>query len=151
MIVSIFSFSTSPGFICLFNLTLYHALLNMDASKLEKSLTTKSVKMVKYTHHCEFLTQCVHNKIVPKGLTAKMQLNIPGKPSERFQRRAQGILQKASLDTMALLLSRYQGLLEDLKKSIAETRGRIEQANDTEVTLKILSRVERKVSNEETT
>ena len=78
-----------------------------------------------------------------------MQLNIPGKPSERFQRRAQGILQKASLDTMLLLLSRYQGLLEDLKKSIAETRDRIEQANDTEVTLKILSRVERKVSNEE--
>ena len=120
----------------------------MDASKLEKSLTSKSVKMVKYTHHCEFLSQCAHNKVVPKGLTAKMQLNNPGKPSERFQRRAQGILQKASLDTMALLLSRYQGLLEDLKKSIAETRDRIEQANDTEVTLKILSKVERKVSNE---
>ena len=112
----------------------------MNASKLEKSLTTKSVRMVKYTHHCEFLSQCIHNKVVPKGLTAKMQLNILGKPSERFQRRAQGLLQKASLDTMALLLGRYQGLLEDLKKSIAETRDRIEQATDTEV--KILSRVE---------
>ena len=105
--------------------------------------------MVKYTHHCEFLTECIHNKVVPKGLTAKMELNIPGKPSERFQCRAQGILQKASLDTKALLLSRYQGLLEDLKKSIAETRGHIEQATDTEVTLKIRSRVECKVSNEE--
>ena len=107
------------------------------------------MKMVKYRHHCEFLTQCIHNKIVPKGLTAKMHLNIPGKPSERFQRRAQGILQKASLDTMALQLSRYHGLLKDLKKSIAQKRNRTEQANDTEVTLKILSRVECKICNEE--
>ena len=40
-------------------------------------------------------------------------------------------------------------MFEDLKKSIAETRDRIEQATDTEVTLKIVSRVESKVRNEE--
>ena len=122
----------------------------MDASKLEIALSTKSMKMVRYTHHCEFLTQCIHNKVVPQGLTAhiQMQLNIPGKPSERFQRHAHGILDKASLDTMALLLSRYQGLLQDLKKYVAQIRGHIEWETETDVTHEILPRVERKVHNE---
>ena len=88
----------------------------MDASKLEKSLTTKSVKMVKYTHHCEFLTQCVHNKVVPKGLTAKMQLNIPGKPSERFQRRAQGILQNSNLRNNIMFILYFLDLPVEMLK-----------------------------------
>ena len=120
----------------------------MDASKLENTFSTQSMKMVRYSHHCEFLTQCIHNKVVPKGLTAHVQLNIPGKPSERLKRRAQGIMQKASLDTMALLLGRYRGLLQDLKKSVAQMGDHIEREIDTEVALKIKSRVERKVRRE---
>ena len=121
----------------------------MDACKLENTFSTQSMKMVRYSHHCEFLTQCIHNKVVPKGLTAHVQLNIPGKPSERLKRRAQGIMQKASLDTMALLLGRYRGLLQDLKKSVAQMGDHIERETDTEVALKIKSRVERKVRREE--
>ena len=98
-----------------FSILPYCTFFIMDASKLENTFSTKSMKMVKYSHHCEFLTQCIHNKVVPKGLTAHVQLNISGKPSERLKRRAQGIMKKASLDTMALLLGRYQGLLQDLK------------------------------------
>ena len=98
-----------------------------------------------FQNHCEFLTQCVHNKVVSKGLTLHVQLNIPGKPSELLKCHAQGIMKKASLDTMALLLGRYQGLLQDLIKSVAQMRDHIERETDTEVTLKMNSRVERKV------
>ena len=102
-----------------------------------------------YIYTGEFLTQSIHNKVVPKGLTAHVQLNIPGKPSERLKRRVQGIMKKASLDTMALLLGRYQGLPRDLKNSVAQMRDHIERETDTEVALKINSRVERKVHREE--
>ena len=37
LILFILSFSTSHRVICLFNMTLYHTLLNMDASKAEKN------------------------------------------------------------------------------------------------------------------
>ena len=58
-------------------------------------------------------------------------------------------MKKASLDTMAFLLGRYQGLLQDLKKSVAQMGDRIERETDTQVTLKINPRVERKVRKDE--
>ena len=86
---------------------------------------------------------------MPKSSTAHVQLNIPGKPSERLKRCVQGIIKKASLDTMTLLLGRYQGLLQDLKKSVAQMGDNIERETDTEEALKINSRVEQKVRREE--
>ena len=53
------------------------------------------------------------------------------------------------LDTMTLLLGRYQGLLQDLKKSVVQVVEQIERETDTAVALKINSRVERKVRREE--
>ena len=52
---------------------LSHTILNMDASKLEKSLTTKSVKMVKYTHHC---TSSSGARVKLKGDTSCRTQNV---------------------------------------------------------------------------
>ena len=119
----------------------------MDLYKLEKSLTTKTMKMDNYAHHCKFLTQCIENKVVPKGRTAHIQLNIPGNNSDRFKHRAQCILRKASRDTM--LLGRYQGLIQDLKTRITAIKTNNEQKPKPEVTRLIHTRVDRKMHREE--
>ena len=131
--VNIHVFVLFSFYISLYSPTLDYTHNTIDLSKLEKSLTTKTM-MAKYSHRCKFLTQCIENKVVPKGLTARIQLNIPGNPSDRFKRRAQDILEKASLDAMTLLLGRYQGLIQELKtrNTMTAIKTNIEQKAETD-------------------
>ena len=86
----------------------------MEASVLEQSLVSKTLTRVKYQHHCEFLTQCLHHNVTPKGLAINVSINAPGNPSRRFHKRTEGILRKASVDLMRLLLGQFASLMNDL-------------------------------------
>ena len=83
---------------------LVYDIHNMVSLKLERPFISNTLKKVRYLHHCEFISKCLHHKVIPKGLTLNANINALGLPSSRFLKRAKGIMQKASLDMMTLLL-----------------------------------------------
>ena len=84
----------------------------ISTSKTGNALLSKALTKARYAHQCDFLNQCFHNKVIPKGLNIGLKVNFPGNPSLRVQKRAQGILRKASFDIMNLLLASINPLLE---------------------------------------
>ena len=90
----------------------------MNFSKMKHEFVTNTLKWVRYAHHCEFLTQCLSHKVVPKGMHINLKINAPGKPSSSFQNRLLGIQKKASLDSMRLLLSRNQSIIKQIDTSL---------------------------------
>ena len=66
----------------------------MSTSKIGNELLSKALTKARYAHQCDFLNQCLHNKVIPKGLNIGLKVNFPGNPSLRVQTRAQGILRK---------------------------------------------------------
>ena len=35
----------------------------------------------RYAHQCDFLNQCLHSKVIPKGLNIGLKVNFLGNPS----------------------------------------------------------------------
>ena len=90
----------------------------MDFSKMKHEFVTNTFKRVTYAHHCEFLTQCLSHKVVPKGMQINLKINAPGKPSSSFQNWLLGIQKKASFVSMRLLLSRNQSIIKQIDTSL---------------------------------
>ena len=86
---------------------------DMDFSKMKHEFVTITLKRVRYAHHCEFLTQCLSHKVVPKGMHINLKINAPGKPSSSFQNRLLGIQlgrQMSRRQTLILLWSTFLAL-----------------------------------------
>ena len=113
----------------------------MEVPVLEQSLVSKTLTRVKYQHHCEFLTQCLHHNVTPKGLAINVSINAPGNPSQRFQKRTEGILRKASGDLMRLLLGQFASLMNDLNSSIDETSEKLKASVSNDTFNRILSKL----------
>ena len=113
----------------------------MEVPVLEQSLVSKTLTRVKYQHHCEFLTQCLHHNVSPKGLAINVSINAPGNPSQRFQKRTEGILRKASGDLMRLLLGQFASLMNDLNSSIDEISEKLEASVSNDTFNRILSKL----------
>ena len=94
---------------------------DMEFSKINHEFVTINPQTVRYAHHCEFLTQYLSHKVVPKGMHIYLKINAPGKPSSSFQNRLLGIQKKASFDSMWLLLSRNQSILRQIDTSLKNT------------------------------
>ena len=108
---------------------------------LAKRVVSKTLTRVKYQHHCEFLTQCLHHNVTPKGLAINVSINAPGNPSQRFQKRTEGILRKASGDLMRLLLGQFASLMNDLNSSIDETSEKLKASVSNDTFNRILSKL----------
>ena len=109
---------------------------------LEQSLVSKTLSRVKYQHHCEFLTQCLHHNVTPKGPTINVSINAPVNPSRReLQKRTEGILRKASDDLMRLLLGQFASLMNDLNSSIDEISGKLRTSVSNDTFNRILSKL----------
>ena len=89
---------------------------------MKHEFVTNTLKRVRYAHHCEFLTQCLSHKVVPKGMHINLKINAPGKPSPSFQNRLLGIQKKASFDSMRLLLSRNQSIIKQIDISLKNSK-----------------------------
>ena len=113
----------------------------MEVPVLELSLVSKTLTRVKYQHHCEFLTQCLHHNVTPKGLAINVSINAPGNPSQRFQKRTEGILRKASGDLMRLLLGQFASLMNDLNSSIDEISEKLKASVSNDTFNRILSKL----------
>ena len=113
----------------------------MEVPVLEQSLVSKTLTRVKYQHHCEFLTQCLHHNVTPKGLAINVSINAPGNPSQRFQKRTEGILRKASGDLMRLLLGQFASLMNDLNSSIDEISEKLKASVSNDTFNRILSKL----------
>ena len=113
----------------------------MEVPVLEQSLVSKTLTRVKHQHHCEFLTQCLHHNVTPKGLAINVSINAPGNPSQRFQKRTEGILRKASGDLMRLLLGQFASLMNDLNSSIDEISEKLKASVSNDTFNRILSKL----------
>ena len=107
---------------------------------LEQSLVSKTLTRVKYQHHCEFLTQCLHHNVTPKGLAINVSITAPGNPSQRFQKRTEGILRKSSR-LLRLLLAQFASLMNDLNSSIDEISEKLKASVSNDTFNRILSRL----------
>ena len=100
---------------------------------MKHEFVTNTLKRVRYAHHCEFLTQCLSHKVVPKGMHINLKINAPGKPSSSFQNRLLGIQKKASFDSMHLLLSRNQSIIKQIDTSLKKLRVELENQTNSDI------------------
>ena len=122
----------------------------MSTSKIGNALLSKALTKARYAHQCDFLNQCLHNKVIPKGLNIGLKVNFPGNPSLRVQKRAQGILRKASFDIMNLLLGQYRSLAGNLDCSLDKLRDQLGVSIGAGESQSVLSSVKLQTKREET-
>ena len=82
----------------------------MSTSKIGNALLSKVLTKARYAHQCDFLNQCLHNKVISKGLNIGLKVNFSENLSLRVQKRAQDVLGKTVFDITSLLLGQYQSL-----------------------------------------
>ena len=122
----------------------------MSTLKTGNALLSKALTKARYAHQCDFLNQCLHNKVISKGLNIGLKVNFPGNPSLRVQKRAQGILRKSSFDIMNLLLGQYRSLAGNLDCSLDKLRDQLGVSIGAGESQSVLSSVKLQTKREET-
>ena len=102
----------------------------METRQLEKVLHTRTVKLAKVRNQTTFLNTCIASKKVPKGLSININPEIPGKNSNRFNKRWNAILNQASLSISSLVLSKTRQHSQDLHNSVHNLLQQIENETD---------------------
>ena len=110
------------------------------------SLLNKSVQLARYTHHADFLQQCINNKKIPKGLSIHLEPHVSGNLSVRFLTRWNQILENASLDLARLLLSGSRHQAISLVPVINHTEMNLKATKDP-TTFNIITNHVKRISN----
>ena len=111
-------FASFARFICISSVD----ISTMSTSQIGNAVLSKALTKAGYAHQCDFLNQGLRNKLTPKGLNIGLKVYFSGFPSLRVQKRAQGILRKASFDIMNLLLGQYKSLARNFDCSLDKLR-----------------------------
>ena len=102
-------------------LLLFLLTLNMH-NPIVRSLFRNTHTLSKLQSHTDFLVQCQSSRKTPKGLQIRVQPQVIGQVSKRFQSRWDAILRKVSAQLMSLLINRLHYQMQQVSRRIDETK-----------------------------
>ena len=114
-----------------------------DTDSMVKSLKSLTVRETKQHLHAVSLSDYLRNKIIPRGLRIQNKTPALGLGSPEFLDRWCEILNKCSMDLMALIIQETSELLIKTREEITLTRGRLDAlCTDKNVFLNINREIE---------
>ena len=114
--------TSNPNLLSSFSTQTYHHKTNTLAIKLNR-LKEKSAR---YTSHKDFLSQCINNKLVPKGLELKLEPTI-GNCDQSFNDNWYSKPTDFSLDLMKDVVSFCDKTIKETNIKIDQTKGILKQ------------------------